>query len=115
MNTKVWVVCMAILSAGFIGCSKKQALSPEDTALLKGGNRGTFVNGGADGEQGEELLSPVGATITGLSGDGSPRRIHSGAIIWPMASVLLSRSFLALINTTSVQMNVPNSRRLRLI
>jgi len=70
MNTKVWVVCMAILSAGFIGCSKKQALSPEDTALLKGGNRGTFVNGGVDGEQGEELLSPVGATITGLSGDG---------------------------------------------
>ena len=45
MNTKVWILCMAILSSGFIGCSKKQALSPEDTALLKSGNRGNFVDG----------------------------------------------------------------------
>jgi len=70
MNNKVWILCMAILSAGFIGCSKKQALSPEDTALLKGANRGTFVNGVAQDGTDEELLSPVGATITGLNGDG---------------------------------------------
>ncbi|MEK9773264.1 MAG: OmpA family protein [Opitutae bacterium] len=70
MNTKVWLLCVAVLSAGFIGCSKKQALSPEDTALLKGGNRGNFVTGGGDTGENEELLSPVGATITGLSGDG---------------------------------------------
>ena len=70
MKSNVWLLCVALLSAGFIGCSKKQALSPEDTALLKGGNRGTFVNGdGTSGEE-EDLLSPVGATITGLTGDG---------------------------------------------
>ena len=70
MNKNVWLIGVAILSAGFIGCSKKQALSPEDTALLKGGNRGNFVTGGADTGENEELLSPVGATITGLNGDG---------------------------------------------
>ncbi len=70
MNIKVWIMCMAILSAGFIGCSKKQALSPEDTALLKGGNRGNFVNMGNESGEEEDLLSPVGATITGLTGDG---------------------------------------------
>jgi peptidoglycan-associated lipoprotein len=67
MNNKVWLLSMAILSSVFIGCSKKQALSPEDTALLKGGDRGTFV-AGVNSSDDNELLSPVGATITGLSG-----------------------------------------------
>ena len=67
MKTKVWLLCSTILSIGFIGCAKKQALSPEDTALLKGGNRGTFVSA-TSGTSEDELLSPVGATITGLSG-----------------------------------------------
>jgi hypothetical protein len=70
MKSNVWLLCVALLSAGFIGCSKKQALSPEDTALLKGGTRGTFVNGDGTSGEGEDLLSPVGATITGLTGDG---------------------------------------------
>ena len=78
MNKNVWLIGMAILSAGFIGYPKKQALSPEDTALLKSGNRGNFVNGVADTGKNEELLSPVGATITGLNGDGPLRRILSG-------------------------------------
>lgn len=70
MNSKVWLLCLAVLSAGFIGCSKKQALSPEDTALLKGADRGNFVTGSNVGGDEDELLSPVGATITGLNGDG---------------------------------------------
>jgi peptidoglycan-associated lipoprotein len=70
MKSNVWLLCVALLSAGFIGCSKKQALSPEDTALLKGGSRGTFINGDGSGGKDEDLLSPVGATITGLTGDG---------------------------------------------
>jgi len=70
MKTNVWLLCVAIMSAGMIGCAKKQALSPEDTALLKGGDRGTFITGGAENGGNEELLSPVGATITGLNGDG---------------------------------------------
>jgi peptidoglycan-associated lipoprotein len=70
MKTNVWLLCVAIMSAGMIGCAKKQALSPEDTALLKGSDRGTFITGGAENGENEELLSPVGATITGLNGDG---------------------------------------------
>jgi peptidoglycan-associated lipoprotein len=70
MKTNVWLLCVAIMSAGMIGCAKKQALSPEDTALLKGGDRGTFITGGAENGKNDELLSPVGATITGLNGDG---------------------------------------------
>jgi peptidoglycan-associated lipoprotein len=70
MKTNVWLLCVAIMSAGMIGCAKKQALSPEDTALLKGGDRGTFITGGAENGENDELLSPVGATITGLNGDG---------------------------------------------
>ena len=70
MKTNVWMLCVAIMSAGMIGCAKKQALSPEDTALLKGGDRGTFITGGAENGENDELLSPVGATITGLNGDG---------------------------------------------
>ena len=69
----MWILCNCstccqLDSIG--GCAKKQALSPEDTALLKGANRGTFVNGVAQDGTDEELLSPVGATITGLNGDG---------------------------------------------
>ena len=69
MKVNVWMLCVTILSLGLIGCAKKQVLSPEDTALLKGGDRGTFVNSGAENSDDEELLSPVGATITGLNGD----------------------------------------------
>jgi peptidoglycan-associated lipoprotein len=70
MNNKVWLLAMALVSYGFVGCSKKQALSPGDTALLKSGERGNFVNIGSQNGESDELLSPVGATITGLAGDG---------------------------------------------
>jgi peptidoglycan-associated lipoprotein len=67
MKIKLWIAIVALAAVFFGGCAKKQSLSPEDTALLKGGKRGTFVTNGSNLEPGEELSSPVGATITGLT------------------------------------------------
>ena len=61
-----------LLSSVFISsCSKKNGLSPEDTALIKGTDRGTFIgsldelNQNSNGEE----FSPIGAAISGLDGD----------------------------------------------
>lgn len=53
-------------------CSKKSGLSPEDTALIKGTDRGTFTGSSNDlaGGENENDLSPIGSTISGLGGDG---------------------------------------------
>ena len=53
---------LALLSA----CQKKTGLSPEDTALIKGTDRGSFV--GSPDEFAQNELSPVGATISGIDG-----------------------------------------------
>jgi len=68
MKIKSWMALAALFAVFIGGCAKKQSLSPEDTALLKGGKRGTFVNGANNSDLNEELSSPVGATITGLNG-----------------------------------------------
>jgi len=69
MKNKSWMVCVAVIALILGGCAKSSSLSPEDTALLKGGNRGTFVSGtNGTSEMEEDLSSPVGATITGLTG-----------------------------------------------
>ena len=67
MKLKTWMICGAVSAILAGGCAKKNSLSPEDTALLKGGKRGTFVSDGSNAGLDEELSSPVGATITGLS------------------------------------------------
>ena len=60
---------MIVFAVIQLGCSKKNGLSPDDTALIKGTDRGTFVGSAEDGTltDGEEL-SPVGTAITGLDG-----------------------------------------------
>lgn len=60
---------MVVFAVIQLGCSKKNGLSPDDTALIKGTDRGTFVGSAEDGTltDGEEL-SPVGTAITGLDG-----------------------------------------------
>ena len=60
---------MVVFAVIQFGCSKKNSLSPDDTALIKGTDRGTFVGSAEDGSltNGEEL-SPVGTAITGLDG-----------------------------------------------
>lgn len=69
MKNTMWMVSMVVFAVIQLGCSKKNGLSPDDTALIKGTDRGTFVGSAEDGSlaDGEEL-SPVGIAITGLDG-----------------------------------------------
>ena len=69
MKNTMWMVSMVVFAVIQLGCSKKNGLSPDDTALIKGTDRGTFVGSAEDGTltDGEEL-SPVGTAITGLDG-----------------------------------------------
>ena len=52
-------------------CSKKNGLSPEDTALIKGTDRGSFIGSpdDLDNSLNEDELSPIGATISGIDAD----------------------------------------------
>ena len=69
MKNTMWMVSVAIIAAIQFGCSKKNELSPDDTALIKGTDRGTFVGSGEDGSLADEgELSPLGTAITGLDG-----------------------------------------------
>ena len=43
MKNTMWMVSVAIIAVIQFGCSKKNGLSPDDTALIKGTDRGTFV------------------------------------------------------------------------
>lgn len=54
----------------FSACSKKSNLSPEDTALIKGTDRGSFLGSPEDLANGSnsDELSPIGATISGITG-----------------------------------------------
>ena len=69
MKNTMWMVSVAIIAVIQFGCSKKNGRSPEDTALIKGTDRGTFVGSGEDGSLADEgELSPLGTAITGLDG-----------------------------------------------
>lgn len=54
----------------FSACSNKSNLSPEDTALIKGTDRGSFLGSPEDLANGSnsDELSPIGATISGITG-----------------------------------------------
>ena len=70
MKNSMWMIVSIAFAVYFMGCSKSKGPSPEDTALIKGTDRGSFV-GSLDNSQlsqeGDEL-SPIGATISGLEG-----------------------------------------------
>ena len=69
MKNKLWMT-ITLLSAVLISsCSKKNGLSPEDTALIKGTDRGTFIGSPDDLESNGDELSPIGATISGIGVD----------------------------------------------
>ena len=71
MKNWLWTVSAIALAIFNLGCSKSKGPSPEDTALIKGTDRGTFVGSMGEGFQdGEEELSPVGSTISALDGSG---------------------------------------------
>ena len=63
MKKSLWMAGAFAFAALFSSCSKNKGLAPEDTALIKGTDRGTFIGSP------EDELSPLGATITGLDGD----------------------------------------------
>ncbi len=63
MKKSLWMAGAFAVAALFSSCSKNKGLAPEDTALIKGTDRGTFIGSP------EDDLSPLGATITGLDGD----------------------------------------------
>ena len=61
-----------LLSIALISsCSKKNGLSPDDTALIKGTDRGTFIGSPDDlaNGSGSDELSPIGASIIGINGE----------------------------------------------
>jgi len=71
MKNKLWMT-ISLLSVVLISsCSKKNGLSPEDTALIKGTDRGSFIGSpdDLDNSLNEDELSPIGATISGIDAD----------------------------------------------
>ena len=86
MKNCLWTVSTIALAVFYSGCSKSKGPSPEDTALIKGTDRGTFVGSMEDGFQdGKDELSPVGSTISAL--DGSDDLIPQDST-WSDPSVL---------------------------
>ena len=71
MKNKLWMATTLVALIFISSCSNKNSLSPEDTALIKGTDRGTFTGSPEDymNSTESEELSPVGATITGIEGD----------------------------------------------
>ena len=71
MKNKLWMATTLVVLIFISSCSNKNSLSPEDTALIKGTDRGTFTGTPEDymNPTESEELSPVGATITGIEGD----------------------------------------------
>ena len=71
MKIKLWMATTLLATVLSTSCSKKSGLSPEDTALIKGTDRGTFTGSSNDlaGGENENDLSPIGSTISGLGGE----------------------------------------------
>ena len=69
MKKSVCVVIAFALATLISSCSKNKGPSPEDTALIKGTDRGTFIGSPDDLANAGDDLSPLGATITGLDGE----------------------------------------------
>ena len=112
MKVKVWLTIVAVVGIWMSGCSKSKSLSPEDTALIKGTDRGNFVSvTGVSGDQ-EDEFSPIGDQINGANGsDGlAPQDPFWSDDALSQGERPSSRSFLDLINTISVRMSVPNYR-----
>ena len=70
MNNKLWMATTLLSIALISSCSKKNGLSPDDTALIKGTDRGTFIGSPDDlANAGTDELSPIGASIIGINGE----------------------------------------------
>jgi peptidoglycan-associated lipoprotein len=69
MKKSMWMAVACALATLFTSCSKTKGPSPEDTALIKGTDRGTFIGSPDDLANADDDLAPLGATITGLDGE----------------------------------------------
>ena len=71
MEKSMWMAVACALATLFTSCSKNKGLAPEDTALIKGTDRGTFIGSADDlaALNGQGDLSPLGSTINGLDGE----------------------------------------------
>ena len=71
MKISLWMAGSFAFAAFFTSCSKNKGLAPEDTALIKGTDRGTFIGSPDDlaALNGEDDLSPLGDAINGLDGE----------------------------------------------
>ena len=70
MKNSMWMMVSIAFAVYFVGCSKSKGPSPEDTALIKGTDRGSFVGSIENSQLSQEgdELSPIGASISGLEG-----------------------------------------------
>ena len=70
MKKSLWMAGAFAFAALFSSCSKNKGLTPEDTALIKGTDRGTFIGSADDlaALNGQGELSPLGSPINGLDG-----------------------------------------------
>jgi len=72
MKNSMWMVGLLVVAFFQASCSKSKGPSPEDTSLIKGTDRGTFIGSPGDlADNGDDELSPIGATISGLDGEDS--------------------------------------------
>ena len=69
MKNKLWMATTLLSVVLISSCSKKSGLSPEDTALIKGTDRGTFIGSADELANSAEEFSPIGATISGIDGN----------------------------------------------
>ena len=69
MKNKLWMATTLLSVVLISSCSKKSGLSPEDTALIKGTDRGTFIGSADELAANAEEFSPIGATISGIDGN----------------------------------------------
>ena len=69
MKNKLWMATTLLSVVLISSCSKKSGLSPEDTALIKGTDRGTFIGSADELATNAEEFSPIGATISGIDGN----------------------------------------------
>ena len=70
MKNSMWMVGLLVVAFFQASCSKSTGPSPEDTSLIKGTDRGTFIGSPDDFAYNEgDELSPIGATISGLDGE----------------------------------------------
>ncbi len=70
MKNSIWILGLCVGLLFQISCSKTKGPNPEDTSLIKGTDRGTFIGSADDlALSKDDELSPIGATISGLEGD----------------------------------------------